>query len=132
MKTSKIPLLFVFAFLIAGRCLVESSDNSVVFVAMLNIVALLIVIFQIAEKLKGKILNKIKTVCLVKDVAKREKRIFLICFYAGLISVNALLIGAYFLWACCNLGNDIISIVALTFSLLDEEIVQLGLLLYRI
>lgn len=125
MNAHKLILIFVFGFLIVCRCYVENISNSLVFVAMINVIALLVVFFQIADGLKKKTEKRIDTVCLSKGIAAREKKTFHKRFYVGLIIVNlALILFYFFVIGCSNVGNDILSILALALSLLDDEIVD--------
>lgn len=131
MKRPKIVLAFVFGFLIAFRCLVDKFDNLVVVVAMINIIALFVVIFDSAEELKIQIQRKIISGCASKQIALREKKKFTVLFYSILSSLCVVFVILYFTSWCSYLGNDIISIVALAISILSQDIIALVTNLYR-
>lgn len=99
---------------------------------MINIIALFVVLFDVAEKLKGSILSKLTRAIESKKIAHREATRFPIAFYLILIASCALFAYLYIAFWCCGLGNDIISIVALAISILDDEIVALGTFLYKV
>ena len=132
MKKPRIVLAFVFGFLIAFRTIAEDFENLTVIVAMINIIALYVVLYDVAEKLRAQILSKITSECASKHIASRERRNFTCWFYGLLISACALFIWLYFQFWCSSLGNDIISIAALAISILDTEIIVLGTYLYKV
>lgn len=132
MKKPRIVLAFAFAFLIALRIIIDSFEGLTLVVAMINVASLLVVVFDIAENLKKSILLKIKDKIPAKSIAKREKEKFLIWFYAVLIAVCSLFSVLYIALWHSNLGNDILSVVALMVSFLDDEIIALGTFLYKV
>lgn len=132
MKKPRIVLAFAFGFLIAIRIFFQNSEHLTTIVAMINTIALFVVLFDIAERIKEKILRKITTMCAAKSIALREKNTFTRLFYFIIIIFGILFVILYFIFGLTNLGNDIISISALAISILSDEIITLGTYLYRV
>ena len=131
-KRPRIILVFVFAFLIALRLILHSFEQLAIVITMVNAIALLIVVFDVAEKLKKSILLQMENKMASKNIASREKRTFTIRFYAILIVASAIFSAVYIVFWNGNLGNDIVSIIALMISFLDDEIIAFGTFLYEV
>ena len=58
------------------------------------------------------------------QIIKREIKNTQLKIWGWTIAFSAVVIVWYFLYACSGLGNDIISILALGISILDDEIVK--------
>lgn len=132
MKKPRIALAFAFAFLIILRVVTDKYSELTMIVAMINIGALFVVLFDVAEKLKESVLQKIGASIEAQAIADREKAHFSPWFYGILITFCALFTIVYLSAWCCGLGNDLISIIALAISVLDNEIVALGTFLYKV
>ena len=87
MRKPRIALAFAFAFLIVFRIIAESFEELTIIVAMINLIALFVVLFDVGEKTKDSILKKIQQAIESKKIAHREIRQFPACFYLILISV---------------------------------------------
>lgn len=131
-QSPRLILVLVFACLIFVRAKFTKSEDIETILAVINIVSLYIVILDIAERIKKRILTNIEKTCDSKTIIRREKKKFTRIFYIAIILVNAPIIYIYFRCWTCNLGFDIISIVALALSLLDDEMVAIGSCLYRV
>lgn len=132
MKKPRLTLLLAFAFLVAVRIMFADHENLDTIVAMINFVALYIVVFDIAERIKEKIIKRIAKTCSSPSIADREKRKFLRLFYITIIIVNSLFIVSYFAFLCSSTANDVLAIIALGLSVLDEESVTVGSMLYKV
>ena len=131
-RESKIVLLFCFAFLIILRVLLDRNEHLEIINAVINLIAFYIVVFNISEAIKEKTLARIARVCGAKEISKREQKKYTHLFYWTLIVINLLVSIIYIFFLRSNLGNDILSIISLALSLLDEEVVKIGSLLYKI
>ena len=132
MKKPRLALLLAFAFLVAVRIIFADHDNLDTIVAMINLVALYIVVFDIAERIKDTIIMKIADTCGSQSIANREIRKFSKLFYIAVIIINLLFIVLYFIFLCSSTENDVLSIIALGLSVLDEESVAVGSMLYKV
>lgn len=132
MKKPRLALLLAFAFLVAVRIIFADHDNLDTIVAMINLVALYIVVFDIAERIKDTIIMKIADTCGSQSIANREIRIFSKLFYIAVIIINLLFIVLYFIFLCSSTANDVLAIIALGLSVLDEESVAVGSMLYKV
>lgn len=132
MKKPRLVLLLAFAFLVAVRIIFADHDNLDTIVAMINLVALYIVVFDIAERIKDTIIMKIADTCGSQSIANREIRKFSKLFYIAVIIINLLFIVLYFIFLCSSTANDVLAIIALGLSVLDEESVAVGSMLYKV
>ena len=132
MKKPRLALLLPFAFLVAVRIIFADHDNLDTIVAMINLVALYIVVFDIAERIKDTIIMKIADTCGSQSIANREIRKFSKLFYIAVIIINLLFIVLYFIFLCSSTANDVLAIIALGLSVLDEESVAVGSMLYKV
>ena len=132
MKKPRLALLLAFAFLVAVRIIFADHDNLDTIVAMINLVALYIVVFDIAERIKDTIIMKIADTCVSQSIANREIRKFSKLFYIAVIIINLLFIVLYFIFLCSSTANDVLAIIALGLSVLDEESVAVGSMLYKV
>ena len=132
MKKPRLALLLAFAFLVAVRIIFADHDNLYTIVAMINLVALYIVVFDIAERIKDTIIMKIADTCGSQSIANREIRKFSKLFYIAVIIINLLFIVLYFIFLCSSTANDVLAIIALGLSVLDEESVAVGSMLYKV
>lgn len=132
MKKPRLALLLAFAFLVAVRIIFADHDNLDTIVAMINLVALYIVVFDIVERIKDTIIMKIADTCGSQSIANREIRKFSKLFYIAVIIINLLFIVLYFIFLCSSTANDVLAIIALGLSVLDEESVAVGSMLYKV
>lgn len=112
------------ALLIIFRCLTEKSTHLVEFIAIINLIALLIVIYSILVQIKEGLVKRIEAFQIPNAIALREKNSiskrldFIVYIPFGLLSI------LYVIFFPSALLNDIITIVALCLSVSDEYIVE--------
>lgn len=112
------------ALLIIFRCLTEKSTHLVEFIAIINLIALLIVIYSILVQIKEGLVKRIEAFQIPNAIALREKNSvskrldFIVYIPFGLFSI------LYVIFFPSALLNDIITIVALCLSVSDEYIVE--------
>lgn len=123
--------LLAFIFLIFLRIFLDSSEKLVAIVAMINCVAFAVVMFDVLDRLKAEIINKIQNSTAAKTITQREIFSFSRKYYIFVLIVFIPLLILYVLCWCSSISNDIVSIVALAVSVLDDEIVSLGKSVYR-
>ena len=118
----KISILVItIAIIILLRCIFDSNENIIYIVAGINIVAIVFVLYTIIEKSEVPL-----------QIIKREIKNTQLKIWGWTIAFSAVVIVWYFLYACSGLGNDIISILALGISVLDDEIIKKITEIYRI
>lgn len=117
-------LSVVIAIIILIRCIFNSNENIIYIVAGINIVALVFVIYTIVEKILDNINDKIKESGVPLRIIKREIKSTRLKIWCWSIAVSVVVIALYLGQWCSSLGNDIISILALGISVLDDEIVR--------
>lgn len=117
-------LSVVIAIIILIRCIFNSNENIIYIVAGINIVALVFVIYTIVEKILDNINDKIKESGVLLQIIKREIKSTRLKIWGWSIAVSVVVIALYLGQWCSSLGNDIISILALGISVLDDEIVR--------
>lgn len=119
---NNIPLFgIIIAILIVFRVLLNNNPQLIFVVASINLIALLIVVFSITVQIKTKITYIIEQSGIPEDIATREKT--QICrIVDGLYIPLAIIYIVYLVSFCSELGNDIISILALGLSLTDSFI----------
>lgn len=122
MKNNLPVFGIVTVILIVFRILLNNNTQLVFVVALINLVALLVVVFAITNQAKAKITEKVTRSGVPKDIRKREKK-HLCCSVDcwTYIPLTIIYIG-YLSYFSSELGNDIISIVALGLSLSDSFI----------
>jgi len=121
-----IPILSIsIAIIILLRCLFDNHEKIVYIVAGINIVAIIYVIYTIIEKIVNNIAGRLRKSGAPEQILNRELKNTRNRIWKYSIGINIILIILYFgLW-CSGLGNDIISIIALGISVLDDEIVKI-------
>lgn len=117
-------LSVVIAIIILFRCIFNNNENIIYIVAGINIVALVFVIYTIVEKILDNINDKIKGSGVPLQIIKREIKSTRLKIWGWSIAVSVVVIALYLGQWCSSLGNDIISILALGISVLDDEIVR--------
>lgn len=122
---NKLPILgILMALLIIFRCLTEKSTHLVEFIAIINLIALLIVIYSILVQIKEGLVKRIEAFQIPNAIALREKNSvskrldFIVYIPFGLFSI------LYVIFFPSALLNYIITIVALCLSVSDEYIVE--------
>lgn len=131
MKNKFQTIAIITLILIVLRCMVESNTQCVLIVSVINITALLVVVYLIAEQIKIGLEENIMGLHIPKEIEEREihelkKKMGLIIYVPfALASLG------YLLFLSSGLGNDIISIIVLGLSLCDNHIVSIALSLYR-
>ncbi len=121
---NNIPLFTVImVILVILRCLFNNNPQLVVIIAGINLTALLIVLFSITAQLKKRGTEKITRIGAVNHFVKRDNKHFRRAIDCGVYIPYAFISSIYLLYFKCELGNDIISIVALCLSLSNEYIV---------
>ena len=120
-----ISVLSVVIAIISGvRCMLDGNHKLVFIVAGINIVAMAFVLYTIIEKIVGNITDKIKKSNVPEQIIIREIKSTRFKIWGVSIGVSVVAIVLYLLCCCSGLGNDIISILALGISILDDEIVM--------
>lgn len=132
MKKPRFILMLTFALLIVCRIMFADIKNLNTFVGMINIVAAFIVFFDINYRIQKKVLKKISNTCCSQTIANREKSKFLRLNYTGAVIFTILFVSGYLFFLCSSTANDILAIVGLGMSVLDEEIIAVSSELYRI
>ena len=117
-------LSVVIAIIIGLRCMLDGNNKLVFIVAGINIVAMAFVLYTIIEKIVGNITDKIKKSNVPEQIISREIKSTRFKIWGVSIGVSVVAIVLYLLCCCSGLGNDIISILALGISILDDEIVM--------
>lgn len=124
MKNNLPVFGIIMALLIVFRCLTEKSVYLTETIAIINLVALLIVVFSITFQIKKELVEKIEQFGIPQEISRREKtavrkRIDCITYIPfGIIAV------IYVVFWASGMFNDIISIIALCLSLSDTYIVK--------
>lgn len=122
MKNNLPVFGIVTVILVVFRVLLNNNSQLVFVVASINLVALLVVVFAITNQAKEKITEKITLSGVPKDIRIREKKRLCRCVDCWTyIPLTIIYIGYLFCFSS-ELGNDIISIVALGLSLSDSFI----------
>lgn len=120
-----IPILsFTIVMIIIIRCIFSNSTKLVYLVAAINIIAILFVVFTIIYDIKYNVQARIKESGVPIQIQKREIKKISSEIYIISILLSGILTFLYFSLWCSSLGNDIISILALGLSILDDEIVD--------
>lgn len=117
-------LSIIIGILIFIRCIFEKSDKIIYIVAGINIVAIIFVIYTIVERALHNIIAKIEKCRVPLQIRKREIKSTQLKIWWWSGSIGTVMILLYFSCWCSGLGNDIISILALGISVLDDEIVR--------
>lgn len=119
-------ILIVTVLLVALRCVVEKTEQSCQYVSVINIIALLVVVYLTTEQIVLAIKDKISSLNVPKEVRVREVRnvqrnqYFLVYVPFTVLSL------IYLILFSSSLGNDIISIIALGLSLCNNHIVRIA------
>lgn len=117
-------LSIAIAIIIFLRCILDGNDNIIYIVAGINIVAIIFVVYTIIEKILNNIIDKIKKSKVPEQIINREIASAQVKIWGWSIAIGVIVILVYFWKWCSGLGNDIISILALGISILDDEIVK--------
>lgn len=117
-------LSIAVGFIIFIRTILNSSDNLVYIVAVINIISIMFVICTIIDKIISIITDKIKQTKAPTQIIKREVKNIRFKIW-GLSIISIIFVTIFYLtYLCSSLGNDIISILALGLSILDSEIAK--------
>lgn len=120
-----IPILsFTIILAIVIRCIFSASPNLTYLVAAINIIAILFVVFTIVYDIIYNVQERIKESGVPKQIQTREMKKLSSKIYLFSIVITVTLTVLYFFLWCSSLGNDVISILALGLSILDDEIVD--------
>lgn len=122
MKNNLPVFGIITVILVVFRILLNNNPQLVFVVASINLVALLIVVFAITNRAKTTIAEKITQSGIPKDIEIREKKHFRRCIDCWTYIPLAIIYISYLFCFSSELGNDIISIVALGLSLSDSFI----------
>ena len=118
MNKNIFVLSIAIAIIIFLRCIFDGNDN------IIYIVAIIFVVYTIIEKLLNNIIDKIKKSKVPEQIINREITSAQVKIWGWSIAIGVIVILVYFWKWCSGLGNDIISILALGISILDDEIVK--------
>ena len=117
-------LSIAIAIIIFLRCILNDNDNIIYIVAGINVVAIIFVVYTIIEKILNNIIDKIKKSKVPEQILNREIASTQVKIWGWSIVIGVIVILVSFWKWCSGLGNDIISILALGISVLDDEIVK--------
>ncbi len=117
-------LSIVIAMVISLRWILNGYKNLLYIVAGINIVAIAFVLYTIIDKTVNNLMNRIKESNVPKQIMAREVKAVRFKIWGWSIIVSVIMSIIYLSQWCSNLGNDIISILALGLSILDDEIVK--------
>ena len=122
---NNIPIFgIITVILIVFRILLDDNLQLPLVIALINLVALLMVVFSITNQIKIKLIEKTTDSGVPKDIIKREQKnivLYTDCYpYIALLTFYVI----YLFFLCSELGNDIISIAALGLSVSDTFIVK--------
>ena len=125
MKNHTPMFIFFTLFLIAIRCITDNHPDIVFIVSLINLGALLAVIYLITEQVINKVIDRISKSNAPQQIIEREQKDkkITINLIAYIIFIAFALV--YLLWFKSSLGNDIISIVALGLSLIDTYLINI-------
>lgn len=118
-------LSIAIAIIIVLRWIFNDSGKLLYIVAGINIVAITFVLYTIIEKVVNGIINRIRKSNVPLQIIEREQKRVKLKIWGWNIVIIVVAIIMYFSFGCSNLGNDIISILALGLSILDDEIVNI-------
>lgn len=122
MMNKNISILsIVITIVIFLRCIFDSNENLLYIVAGINVVVSAFVLYTIFEKIVNGITNKIKESNVPKQIIAREVKIVRFKMWGWGIGISVIVFIVYFSFLCSNLGNDIIAILTLGLSILDNE-----------
>lgn len=123
--SKNIPILsIVIGIIIFLRCIFNDSDKIIYIVAGINIVAIIFVLYTIIDRILYNIINRIRDSRVPDEIVEREIKNTQLILWGWSIGVGVVLLVLYIGCWCSGLGNDIISILALGLSILDDEIVE--------
>lgn len=124
MNKKVLTLTVATIILIFLRCSFNENEQLMYVITGINIVSTVYVIYTILERVSSAIENRIKATRTPKDVLEREikntrnkKNIISMIVIIGMI--------AFWLWGRTSLSNDILSIITLWISIIDEELVNI-------
>lgn len=132
MKNNLPVFGIIMALLIVFRCLTEKSAYLTKTVAIINLVALLIVVFSITIQIKERLVEKIEQSGIPQEISRREKRVVqkrIDCITYIPFCIVAV---TYVIFWSSGMFNDIISIVALCLSLSDTYIIEMVVSNYKL
>lgn len=125
MKKKIWVLIIVIGIIIMLRIIFDNNSNLIYIIAGINIVAMVFVIYTVIEKVICNVIKKIQESGIPEQIIRREtiNAQYKIWFWSILTSIIVIVL--YLLLLCSDLGNDIISILTLGISVLDDEIVHM-------
>ena len=112
----------VTVVLVVFRILLNDNTQLVLVVSSINLVALLVVIFTITNQTKAKIVEKVAQSGVPENIRIRENKHLCRCVDCWTYVPLTIIYIGYLFYFSSELGNDIISIVALGLSLSDSFI----------
>lgn len=125
MKNHNLFLVLFTIFLIIVRCILNANSNLLLVVALLNLLALSVVILSIVDQAKKEIIKKAKESRAPKELVAREKKITIRKMYILTSVIFLVCSSLYLFFGLSELGNDIIAIISLGISLVDLSISNL-------
>lgn len=132
MEKNNIPIFgIITAILLVVRILLDSNSQLVIAVASINLVALLLVVYSITDQIRTQVTNKIEKSGVPRDIMERERQQVCRNVYCCAYIPLAIIYVIYLAYFSSQLGNDIISIVALGLSLSDTFVANTIANLYR-
>ena len=125
MNRKSVAIILIVLLLIFVRHISEPSPFLIYIVGTINIVALIYVLFTILQGVYNKGFKKIQSRD-IPDQFKDRKRIKSLAVLCGIFLVVGIIFPCIYLFILCSSErNDIVSIIALGLSIIDDEIVDL-------
>ncbi len=125
MNRKAIAIALIVPLLIFVRHVSEPSPFLIYIVGAINIVAVIYVLFTISQRIYKKGFEKIKSRDIPTQFKDRKRRGSLVALWSIFVVVGIILPCIYLFRLCSSEGNDIVSIIALGLSIIDDEIVDL-------
>lgn len=113
----------VMILLIILRVIVNANPQLVYICAFINLIALVIAMATLAEKLKTSISTNMQKYIIPEEILAKKTKCAKITINWSIYFPATILCVLFLFFAASELGNDIISIVALGLSLADDWII---------
>ena len=125
MNRKVLIISIVVCFLVFLRHVNETSPNLLYIVACINIVAIIYVWLTIVQRVQKESFQQIASRDIPNQFKERKKRENSFLLWGTTVAGIIALVLVYFYFFCSSEGNDILSIIALGFSVIDDELVSL-------
>lgn len=118
-------LLIVTLLMMISRCIITDADDSIKYMAIVNIIAIAYIFYTIIEKIVDKLESVVRSSGVPKEIQEKNIKEIQNGIWTKAVGGGAIFSGAYFIFLCSSLLNDIVSILALLISVLDDDIVEI-------